>query len=218
MKKEPETSLGSMAEHGVAESETSRTLSLSRRMTLAVAGAGAGLVLAGGVAAACIPWAGQVTVTPDAGNSTTVHGDPGDYDVDTQEDNLDWCDDTEPYAPAEVGPEEDFTITVEPFDGSANCPDNQLKDGTYDVTWDDHEFTDENGDGLYSDDEMVWGCHHNDPGTWDHYLGSFGVAGGGGEATFTAPDYTSAEGEAAGLCLTRDQDDVGNTVPIEPSV
>lgn len=169
---------------------------------------------------------GEVSLlTPDGQADVTVHGDMGDNDPANAETNFRWCaddgtDTTQPHAPARLDPGQDFTVEA---NGASVCDEGEdnaeLRDGTYDVTWDDHDFTDEDGDGRYYDAESVWGCMHTDPGTWDAYLGTMDIAADGiGSADFTTPVYTSGEGEAAAVCLTHDDDTQGNMLPVEPTL
>lgn len=198
----------------------------SRRGTLVLMVSAAVFVVLSGLAFACKTWKGEVSIlTPDGQADVTVHGDMGDNNPENQDTNLQWCPDdgtdtTQPHAPARLDPGQDFTVDA---NGASTCNEGEdnaeLKAGTYDVTWDDHDFTDTNDDGKYSDDERVWGCMHTSLGTWDEHLGTMVIdLDGNGSATFQAPDYESKSGEAAAVCITHDDDDQGNMMPIEPTL
>lgn len=200
----------------------------SRHTTLVLTVSAALFVVLTGLAFACKTWKGEVSIlTPDGQADVTVHGDMGDNDPTNEDTNFQWCPDdgtstTQPHAPARLDPGDEFEVAV---DGASVCNEGEdnaeLKDGTYDVTWDDHDFTDSNGDGKYSDDEVEWGCLHTDLGTWDEYLGTMEISGGAHVSdtnVFETPVYTSAENEAAAVCITHDDDTQGNMMPIEPTV
>lgn len=82
------------------------------------------MVLLTGVALACVPWKGEVTVGPDSstGSSTTVHGNGTMHG---------WCANDEPVQPARIPVNGRISISA---NGKSNC-DDKLGDNVYDVTF-----------------------------------------------------------------------------------
>lgn len=202
------------------------------RVAMVISGLGAAFVLMGGAAFGCIPWKGEMQVkTPPGQRNVTVHGDPGDGLVMTQEDNQKWCAVTEPYKPGVLQASDTFEVKVRPFEGAAGdgqvCQPSALPDGTYDVTFEGDDFTQKNGDGAFQTngtDELDWGCHHNSIGEYDAHLGTFQVTAGSGEGVFTMPSSTPSEykdgtQEAGAICVTHNTSDLdGNMAPVVPSL
>lgn len=177
------------------------------RVTVVTFVAGVFLVALTGVALACVPWKGQMTVdTP--GQDVTVHGD------DTS--SMVWCP-GESYAPATANQGDSIGISV---NETAKCgtDENYLANGEYDVTLSNPGgFVDSNGDGEYTSDEWVRDCMYP-LGMYSHHLGTLTVNSGSGSGTYSIPSdgtvVDSLQGEATGVCVTDQSQSQGNMAPL----
>lgn len=194
--------------------------SRSRRMILTATVVGAFMLLAATAAWACVPWKGEMTVTPvdTAGNAiagqnaVTVHGDgqPG----------MQWCP-GESYSPAEAHQGDRIKIEVAPRSKTDQCAASQLGDGEYDVTLSNPGgFIDHNQDGEYSSDGVpttyVRDCMYP-LGMWSHHLGTLTVTSGSGSGIYALNDPTiidDAPFEATGVCVTKQSTSEGNMAPL----
>lgn len=177
------------------------------RTTVVTFAAGVFLVALAGIALACVPWKGQMTVdTP--GQDVTVHGD------DTS--SMVWCP-GESYAPATANQGDSIGISV---DKTTKCGTNknQLANGDYDVTLSNPGgFVDDNGDGEYTSDEWYRDCMYP-VGLYSHHLGTMKVKNGQGSGTYSIPSdgtvVDSLQGEATGVCVTDQSQNQGNMAPL----
>lgn len=213
----------------------------SGKATVVSFAAGAFLIILASAALACIPWRGDVTVTPvdsngdslvgvDGREATTVYGGEGSELTGT----MIWCGDdssvSEPYNSAKAYNGDFLEIAV---DADSSCADaNNLDAGDYWFAWVDVGFSKDTADDEWEDTHRDGDCmdEKNADYWWEDQDGNYSPTinlasdTDSGTATVELSGYdfavSDADDKAGGLCVNKiddgslDHEDQGNMVPV----
>lgn len=194
----------------------------TRQGRLATIGLGTAvfIVVLAGLALACVPWKGEMTVTgQSSGNSLTVHG--------ANDGGMNWCP-GDSYPALAIQQNESIKVEVaETTKCNEGDGDNELGDGDYIVSLTEGGFVDDDGDGEYRNfrsDCMPINAEEGEFGQPTYQFDdTFTVTNGSSDGT---PTYDMSEyhmvsskdtpQEAAGICVTKTGggERQGNMMPI----